>query len=94
MQKVIKKHIWKTLFADKKQHEHTYIDDDGKNISGGEKQRIAIARSLASNAVFTVFDECLASLDNITAKAIEKDLLKQNDMGILMITHRIFEENM
>ena len=49
---------------------------------------------MASNAVFTVFDECLASLDNITAKAIEKDLLKQNDMGILMITHRIFEENM
>ncbi len=41
-----------------------------------------------------IFDECLASLDNITAKAIEKDLLKQNDMGILMITHRIFEENM
>lgn len=94
MQKVIKKAHLEDFIRRQKQHEHTYIDDDGKNISGGEKQRIAIARSLASNAVFTVFDECLASLDNITAKAIEKDLLKQNDMGILMITHRIFEENM
>ena len=94
MQTAIKKAHLTEFIARQKQQESTIIDDDGKNISGGEKQRIAIARSLASNAVFTVFDECLASLDNLTAKAIEKDLLTQNDMGILMITHRIFEENM
>lgn len=94
MQTAIKKAHLDEFIRKQKHQENTLIDDDGKNISGGEKQRIAIARSLASNAVFTVFDECLASLDNITAKAIEKDLLEQNDMGILMITHRIFEENM
>jgi ATP-binding cassette subfamily C protein len=82
-------------FIDKKeQRENTLLHDDAKNISGGELQRIAIARSLYSSAKFMIFDECLANLDNPTAMQIERDLLLNSQKGLLMITHRVFEENM
>ncbi len=70
------------------------IEEDGKNISGGEAQRIGLARSLVKQPQFMIFDEVTASLDNQTALEIEKTILKLPDVGMLMITHRIFEENM
>lgn len=76
------------------EHEETVIEEDGKNISGGEAQRIGFARSLAKRPRFMIFDEIAASLDNQTAREIEKAILTLPDVGMLMITHRIFEENM
>lgn len=76
------------------QREHTMVEENGKNISGGEGQRIAFARMLASKPKFAVFDESLSALDNQTAKSIEYSMLTQKDMGLAMITHRIFEDNM
>ncbi|MCI9142865.1 MAG: ABC transporter ATP-binding protein [Lachnospiraceae bacterium] len=76
------------------ERENSVIEEDGKNISGGEAQRIGLARSLAKRPRFMIFDEIAASLDNQTALEIEKTILSLPDVGMLMITHRIFEENM
>lgn len=70
------------------------INENGKNISGGEAQRICLARCLARQPSFIIFDEIVASLDNQNAREIEKSILSLENVGILQITHRIYEENM
>lgn len=74
--------------------EDTVIEENGKNISGGEAQRICLARCLAKEPVFIIFDEITASLDARNAQAIERAILSLENVGVLQITHRIYEENM
>lgn len=55
--------------------EFTIIQENGKNISGGEAQRICLARCLVRQPAFIIFDEIAASLDPQNARAIEKSIL-------------------
>ncbi len=71
----------------------TLIQDNGKNISGGEKSRIAIARGLLNNAEIIFLDEAFASLDRDSAKAIESDLLKLKGVTLINVSHVVIEEN-
>ena len=70
----------------------TVINENGNNISGGEKQRISIARTLLKNTDLLIYDEPTSNLDHITAKEVEKNLLNKNNTCI-MITHKL-EENL
>lgn len=63
------------------------IQENGKNFSGGELQRIALARLFLRNKAMTFLDEITSGLDNATAYEIEKRLLDE-DMTIISITHR------
>jgi len=63
------------------------IRENGSNFSGGELQRIALARLLLRNKTMTFLDEITSGLDNETAYEIEKRLLDE-DMTIVNITHR------
>lgn len=74
--------------------EYSMIMENGKNISGGEAQRIGLARCLATHPQFMIFDEIAASLDNQTAMEVENSILALQNVGVLMITHRIYEENL
>lgn len=74
--------------------EDTVIGEGGRNISGGETQRIGIARCLAHSPKFMIFDEIAAALDNRNGTEVEKTIRSLLDVGVLMITHRIYEENM
>lgn len=74
--------------------DHAIITENGKNISGGEAQRIGLARCLAMGPRFMIFDEIVASLDNQNALEVEKAVLSLENVGMLTITHRIYEENM
>lgn len=68
---------------------NTKLTKDGSNISIGQKQLIALARTLLSKAEILLFDEVTSSLDEKTSKKIlkiMKDLKK--DHTILMITHK------
>ncbi|KKT35866.1 MAG: Cell division ATP-binding protein FtsE [Parcubacteria group bacterium GW2011_GWA2_44_12] len=58
-------------------------------ISGGEKQRVAIARSLAHKPKLIIADEPTGNLDSINARGIIELLKKINNLGttILMVTH-------
>lgn len=76
------------------EREFAVIQENGKNISGGEAQRICLARCLARQPSFILFDEIAASLDGQNAAAIEKTILSLEHVGALHITHRIYEENM
>ena len=74
--------------------EGALITENGKNISGGEAQRIGLARCLAMGPRFMIFDEIAASLDNQNALEVEKAVLSLENVGMLTITHRIYKENM
>ena len=66
-----------------------YIDKNPYNLSGGEKQRIAIASILALNPKYIVFDESTSMLDINGKQSIYKLLntLKKKNIGIIFITN-------
>ncbi|MGY4674008.1 ABC transporter ATP-binding protein [Ursidibacter arcticus] len=68
----------------------TILNDMGSNFSGGEKQRLAIARAILKNAPILILDEPTASLDTKNELAVQKalDLLVKN-RTILVIAHRL-----
>lgn len=67
------------------------VGENGCNLSGGEKQRIAIARALIKNTSILVLDEATSSLDNETSYSIEKSLLKLKDLTCLVVTHKLVD---
>src|SRR5690554_3321438 len=70
----------------------TMIYDNGKNISGGEKSRIAIARGLLAKADIIFLDEAFASLDARVAREIEKTLLSLEGVMVVNVSHVVFDE--
>jgi ABC-type multidrug transport system fused ATPase/permease subunit len=70
----------------------TVIYDNGKNISGGERSRIVIARALLSKARILLMDEAFASLDMERAREIEKTILNLKDITVINVSHVIFKD--
>jgi ABC-type multidrug transport system fused ATPase/permease subunit len=69
------------------------IYDNGNNISGGERSRIAIARGLLNQAKIIFLDEAFASLDLEKAKAIEQVILGLEDVTVINVSHVVFDEH-
>jgi ABC-type multidrug transport system fused ATPase/permease subunit len=68
------------------------VGESGNTLSGGEKQRIAIARALIKGAKAIILDEAMANLDNETAYNIEKTLINTSDLTCIFVTHRYTKE--
>lgn len=70
----------------------TVIYDNGKNISGGERSRLVIARALLNKAEILLMDEAFASLDMERAREIEKTILGLRDITVVNVSHVIFKD--
>lgn len=70
------------------------INEGGTNLSGGEKRRITLARSLLRETPILILDEPLANLDEENAKAIESMLLSIRDRTLIIISHQFSQENL
>ena len=69
---------------------NTSVGERGLKLSGGEKQRVAIARTILKSPAIFLFDEATSALDSHTEKAIQRSLAEVSaDHTTLTIAHRL-----
>lgn len=69
---------------------NTFVGEGGVMLSGGEKQRLAIARTLLTKSNIILFDEATSALDNVTQDKVQKAIYGlDKDKTILIIAHRL-----
>jgi ABC-type multidrug transport system fused ATPase/permease subunit len=69
---------------------YTEIGELGNSLSGGEKQRIGVARSLLTNPKLLILDEATSSLDATTESQLSENILQgEGDLTIVIIAHRL-----
>ena len=66
--------------------------ENGKDLSGGEKQRISIARSLLKRSRILIADEATSALDNKTSHDVIDEILDLKDMTRIVVTHSLDED--
>ena len=69
---------------------NTFIEQGGSNVSGGQKQRLCIARAIANRPQILLMDEPCAALDPIATLKIE-DLMEdlKKELTIVIVTHNM-----
>lgn len=67
----------------------TQVEENGSRFSGGEKQRIAVARALLFKKKLLLLDEATSALDKECAALIERSILARRDTTCIAVTHRL-----
>ncbi|HOE08150.1 MAG TPA: peptidase domain-containing ABC transporter [Treponemataceae bacterium] len=69
----------------------TELGEHGGGLSGGEQQRLALARALLGNPSFIILDEATSSLDTVSEMEIHKVIkqLKTENIAVILIAHRL-----
>ncbi len=69
---------------------NTLVGDRGIQLSGGEKQRVSIARSILKNAPVMIFDEATSALDSVTEKEVQAAIEDASEgRTCIVIAHRL-----
>lgn len=63
------------------------ISEDGKNLSNGEKKRLALARALLNGRKLVVLDEPFNGLDNKTKRSVYQSMTEYSDRAFIIVTH-------
>ena len=78
------------LMKKNKQGTELIVGERGVRLSGGEKQRVGIARALYKRSEIMILDEATSSLDTVTEKQIIDSINKlKNKLTIIIVTHRL-----
>jgi ATP-binding cassette subfamily B protein len=89
---VLEKAACQSLLARADKGLDTVIGEGGVKVSGGEKQRLSIARALLRRPRLLVFDEATSSLDSLTEEEITvtiRDVSVRKDLITILIAHRL-----
>ncbi|WP_086523315.1 peptidase domain-containing ABC transporter [Bacillus sp. S1-R1J2-FB] len=78
-------------FIEKMQNKYqSLIEEGGGNLSGGEKQRLAIARALLAKSDFYIFDEATSNLDSFSERKIQEVIFEKiKNKTTIIIAHRL-----
>ena len=86
---VIEKVCLKDFFDKLPKGLDTEVGEKGVLMSGGERQRVAIARMFFENTPFMLFDEATSALDNITEKKIIDEVMSLGGRTKIFVAHRL-----
>lgn len=71
----------------------TVLFENGSNLSGGEKQRLALARALLRKTPFILLDEYTSNLDKHALEQIEQCVFSLQDVTVIVVSHRSEEKD-
>lgn len=72
---------------------NTKVGENGASMSGGQKQRLALARGLLRNRKLFLLDESTSNLDQKNALNVENSFLDQPDISVIFVSHQLHDEN-
>lgn len=72
----------------------TVVEENGSNFSGGERQRMSLARAFLRNRPILILDEGTSAVDTAAAEDIEKGLLNNPELTLIAVTHNVSEEHL
>lgn len=67
---------------------NTHISEDGNNLSGGQSQKLSLARTIIANPAVLLLDEPISSLDNISETKIMRNLFNM-ESTVVVVAHRL-----